>query len=133
MLQRLFNFIYTIYQQRHVIKFLAKREFYSRYVGTLAGVLWAIIHPLLTVIIFWFIFSVGFKVTGPSNLPFLLYFMTGLAPWLMFSEVLMISTNGVRGNLGLIKKTTFPSEVLPFVYLGAASITHAIFIMIIIR
>ena len=132
MVQRLSNFIYVIYQQRYVIRFLAMREFISRYVGTLAGVLWAVIHPLLTVIIFWFIFSIGFKVTGPSNLPFLLYFVTGLAPWLMFSEVLMISTDGARNNLNLIKKTVFPSEVLPFVYLGAASITHAIFLTIII-
>jgi lipopolysaccharide transport system permease protein/teichoic acid transport system permease protein len=82
--------------------------------------------------IFWFIFSVGFKVTGPSEIPFLLYFVTGYAPWLMFSEVLMISTNGARGNLVLIKKTNFPSEVLPFVYMGTASITHAIFLIIIL-
>jgi len=132
MLQRLFNFIFTIYQQRYLIKFLTKREFVSRYIGTLAGVLWAIIHPLFTIMVFWFIFSVGFKVTGPSEIPFLLYFVTGYAPWLMFSEVLIISTNGARGNLVLIKKTTFPSEVLPFVYMGAASITHAIFLIIII-
>ncbi len=131
MLQRLFNFVLTLYQQRYLIKFLTKREFVSRYIGTLAGVSWAIIHPLFTVIIFWFIFSVGFKVTGPSEIPFLLYFVTGYAPWLMFSEVLTISTNGVRGNLPLIKKTIFPSEVLPFVYLGAASISHSVFLMII--
>jgi len=132
MLSKVLKFFNAIYQQRLVILFLAKNEFISRYIGTLAGVLWAIVHPFVTVIIFWFIFSVGFKVAGPSNMPFLLYFITGLAPWLMFSEVMIISTNGTRANLHLIKKTIFPSEILPFVYLGAASITHFIFVAIIL-
>lgn len=103
---------------------MAKREFMTRYAGTTAGVLWVIIQPLATVLIFWFVFSVGFRLRGPSETPFLQFFISGLAPWLLFNEVVTFGTNGVRTNLHLIKKTVFPSEVLPFVYIGAASIAH---------
>lgn len=110
--------------------FLAKREFLARYVGTIAGSIWALVYPLLTVFIFWFIFSVGFKVKGPGDLPFVLYFICGLTPWLMFNEVLSSSTDGIRQNLSLIKKTVFPSEILPWVYILSAIVSHIIFILI---
>lgn len=123
-MQRISRFISDIYRQRHVIRYLAKREFMTRYAGTTGGLLWVIIQPLATVLIFWFVFSVGFRLRGPSETPFLQFFISGLAPWLLFSEVVTFGTNGVRTNLHLIKKTVFPSEVLPFVYIGAAGIAH---------
>jgi len=124
------NFLKGIYKQRHLIVFMAKREFIARYMGTLGGSMWAILNPLITVVVFYFVFSLGFKVSGPGNQSFLLYFVCGLIPWLMFNEVINASTNGIRNNLSLIKKTVFPSEILPFVYILSFSISHLVFFII---
>ena len=111
---------------------MAIRELAARYVGTLGGAVWAIVHPLAIVATFWLVFSVGFKARGPDNMPFVLYFLCGLIPWLTFSEVLTASTSAVTGNAHLVKKIVFPSEVLPFVYLGTSAITHVALVAILV-
>ena len=126
------KFVKDIYKQRRLIFFLAKHEFIARYTGTLAGMLWAILHPLATIIVFWFVFSVGFKISVPGKLPFLLYFVCGLVPWLMFSEVINTSTNGIRSNLNLIKKTVFPSEIYPIVYILTSTVSHIVLFILIL-
>ncbi len=125
------RFLGDLHRQRDVIRLLARREFMSRYAGTTAGVVWVIVQPAATVLIFWFVFAVGLRgATGPAGAQFLPWFVCGLVPWLMFSEVLTMSTNGVRGNLQLIKKTPFPSEILPIVYISAAAAGHAVMLLL---
>lgn len=119
-----------IIDNRHMISVMARREFMARYVGTFGGILWAIAHPVAMLIIFWFVFSVGLKAQGPANTPFILYFVCGLVPWLTFNEVLSIGTNGVTSNANLVKKTVFPSEILPLVYIVSASASHLVLLLL---
>jgi lipopolysaccharide transport system permease protein/teichoic acid transport system permease protein len=102
----------------------------ARYAGTIGGVLWAVLHPAFTVVIYWFVFSVGFKAQGPAGMPFVLYFVSGLVPWLFFSEVLISSMNAVTANASLIKRTVFPAEVLPLVHFVSSSFTHVVLLVI---
>jgi ABC-type polysaccharide/polyol phosphate export permease len=125
-LKRLIAFLGKLYRYRSIIWAMAVRDLAARYVGTLGGVLWAIVHPLATVIIYWFVFSVGFKAHGPAGMPFVLYFVSGLVPWLFLSEVLTSSITAVTTNAQLIKKTVFPAEILPMVHLTSASFTHLV-------
>ena len=129
-MNKIIKFLIGIYKQRHLIIFLAKHEYFARYTGTMLGVLWSVFNPVATVLVFWFVFSVGLKISVPGELPFLIYFVCGLIPWLMFNDVISTSTNGVRNNLNLIKKTIFPSEIYPFVYVLASSVTHLVYIII---
>jgi lipopolysaccharide transport system permease protein/teichoic acid transport system permease protein len=122
-------FLAKLYQYRRVIWAMAVRDLAARYVGTVGGVVWAIVHPLATVIIYWFVFSVGFKARGPAEMPFILYFVSGLVPWLFFSEVLTSGINAVTSNAQLIKKTVFPAEILPLVHLTSASLTHLVLLV----
>jgi ABC-type polysaccharide/polyol phosphate export permease len=109
---------------------MAKHDLASRYVGTVGGMLWAVLHPALTVGIYWLVFSVGFKAQGPAGMPFVLYFVSGLVPWLFFNEVLISSMNAVIANAPLIRRTAFPAEVLPLVHLVSASLAHVILLFI---
>jgi len=111
---------------------MALREISAKYIGTLGGGIWAIVHPITLVLIYWFVFSVGFKVKGPGDSPFVLYFTSGMLPWLAFNEVLMSSTYGITSNANLVKKIVFPTEVLPVVYLVAASVTHVVLLVIVL-
>lgn len=119
----------NIYDYRSTINLMVRRELATRYVGTIGGPLWAILQPLVTVFVFWFVFSVGFKAQGPSQTPFILYFLPGYLPWLLSIETLNASVNSIVGNSHLVKKTIFPTEVLPVVHLAASSFTHLVLLV----
>ncbi|MBN1788439.1 MAG: ABC transporter permease [Sedimentisphaerales bacterium] len=126
----LLRFLKRIYLYRSIITSMAIREVQKRYAGTLGGLLWSVINPLMMVLVYWFVFSVGFKVKPAGGIPFIVVFLCGLIPWLTFSEVLITSTNALIANTHLVTKTVFPTEVLPLVYLLASLITHIIMMII---
>lgn len=119
-------FLTQILAYRAIIKAMAEREIYSRYIGTFAGLLWVVIHPLVMVGIYWFVFSVGFKVQPESNVPFIVFFVCGLLPWLTFQEVLQTSVNAITKAPHLVKKVVFPTEALPLIYLMVSLVTHVV-------
>ena len=127
-----FNFLRRIYVYRSIIMTMAIREIQSRYVGTLAGFVWFVINPLMIILVFWFVFSVGFKVQPFGNIPFILVFVCGLIPWTMFSETLMANTNAITRNVHLVKKMVFPTEILSIVNLVASLISHVIMLGILL-
>lgn len=124
--------VWHLFRYRAIIWAMARRELAARYAGTLGGAIWALLHPLATVVVFWFVFSVGFKAQGPSGIPFVLYFLAGFVPWVTFNEVLTQSTNAVTSNAHLVRKVVFPTEVLPFVYLIAAGLAHLVLLFLLI-
>lgn len=111
---------------------MAKRELAVRYVGTMGGPLWVFLQPLATVLVFWFVFSVGFKAQGPSGTSFVLYFLPGYIAWLLFAETLNSNINSITGNSHLVKKTIFPTEILPVVHLAVSSMTHLVLLIILL-
>lgn len=120
----------NIVSHRAMIFALALRDLQSRYAGTLGGALWAFLHPLAVVIIFYFVFAIGFRAQGPSNTPFILWFVCGLVPWFFFAEALTTITNSITSNAHLVKKTVFPTEILPLVHLTSGLVPHVIFLFI---
>lgn len=109
---------------------LALRDLETRYAGTMGGILWAFVHPVAIVVIFYFVFAIGFRAQGPENAPFILWFVCGLVPWFFFNETLQAITKSITSNSHLVKKTVFPTEILPFVYLVSGVVPHAIFLFI---
>jgi len=109
---------------------MAVRELRLRYVGTGLGFVWGLLHPLAFVAVFWFVFSVGLKVRPHGDVPFLAYYLTGYLPWMLFTETLMASSNAVVGNPYLVKKTVFPTEILPVVHLIASLLNHLILLLL---
>lgn len=127
---KLINFIKKIYSHRMIIFSMAMREIQSRYIGTLGGMVWSVIQPLMMIFVYWFVFSVGFRVHPTNNLPYIVVFMCGLMPWMMFSEVLLTSVKAIDANAHLVKNTLFPTEILPIVYLFSGLIAHIIMLII---
>lgn len=123
----LLQMVRTLVQHRGMIGALTAREVQSRYAGTIAGVVWAFVHPAAIIGTFYFVFAVGFRTQMIENTPFALWFVVGFIPWLFFSEALTSITSSITRNAHFIKKTIFPSEVLPIVHLLAGLVSHAIF------
>ena len=125
-------FLQLIWQKRQLIVGMAKRELRSQYVGSFLGVFWAVIHPVVMITVFWFVFSVGFKAKPMSDVPFVVWLTAGLAPWFLFSEIVNGGTNTVVAHAHLIKKTIFYPQILPFVKICSALVIHLVFLTVLL-
>ena len=119
-------------QHNSTILALASRELKSKYVGSVGGFFWELAQPIAIVVIYYYIFTVGFRAQVPEDAPFVLWFVCGLVSWLFFNEVLLGITNSITSNQHLVKKTIFPTEVLSFVYLTIGLFSHLIFLIILV-
>ena len=70
----IFSLPMDIYKNRRLVAKLAKNDFKTRYAGSYLGIVWAFIQPVITILVYWFVFSVGFRSgTGDLGVPFVLY------------------------------------------------------------
>lgn len=109
---------------------LAKNDFKTRYAGSYLGIVWAFIQPVITILVYWFVFSVGFRSgTGDLGVPFVLYLVAGIVPWFFFQDALMGGTNSLLEYNYLVKKVVFNISVLPVVKIISAMFVHAFFVL----
>lgn len=101
-----------IWSYRELLYFLVWRDVKVRYKQTAIGAAWAIMQPLLTMVIFTLVFDKFAKV--PSNgLPYPIFSFAALLPWIYFSKALNQSILSVVTNANLITKVYFPRLLLP--------------------
>ena len=115
MIRLFIKFLLDIYRNRSLLFQLTVRDFKSRYLGSYLGLIWAFIQPLITILIFWFVFELGFKSAPVGNFPFILWLMTGIIPWFFISESLGSGTGSVVENSYLVKKIVFRVSMLPVI------------------
>ena len=115
-----------IVNSRYLIRVMAIREIKSRYMQSLLGIFWALLQPGMMAVIYWFVFSLGFKLKPAGNVPFLVWFFCAFAPWTMFSEMITMSIGSIVDNRALIKRTLFPSQVFTLIYSAVAGFGHVI-------
>src|SRR4030095_12491876 len=95
---------------------LARRELVARYKGSVLGILWAIVTPVVMIAIFTFIFAGIFNARfGPQGnaWDYALYLFCALLPWTMFQETLQQSSTTIVTHANLVKRVVFPLETLP--------------------
>lgn len=106
----------SILRHRALISSLVRRDIVGRYRGSVAGTLWTLIHPLLLMIAYYFVFAVVLRVRFRANSgsgDFAFYFLCGMLPWLAFSEAVGRSPNVILENSNFVKRVVFPLEILP--------------------
>lgn len=122
------NFFGKLVFQRHLIWNFVVRDLRMRYVGSLMGFFWAVVHPLVLLISYTFVFSLVFRIrpqtTATDN--FAVFLFAGILPWLYFQDSLMRSCNSVVEHAHLIRKTVFPSEILPVVTVLSNLVFHLV-------
>ena len=115
---------------RKLIWKLAKNDFKTRYAGSYFGVVWAMVQPVVIVLVYWFVFSVGFRSgTGDLGVPFVLYLVAGIVPWFFFQDALIGGTNSMLEYNYLVKKVVFNISVLPVVKIISALFVHCFFVL----
>lgn len=101
-----------LWRYRDLFYFLAWRDILVRYKQTIIGVLWAVLRPLLTMVIFVMIFS---RVAGlqSADMPYPLLVLAGMLPWQFFATALSESSSSLVSNTNLVTKIYFPRIILP--------------------
>ena len=124
-----YRFMRDVVRNRRLLIDLIKNDFKSRYLNNYLWVLWAFIQPTITILIFWFVFQVGFKSAPVQDTPFVLWLIAGMIPWFFFAEALGSATNAILDNSFLVKKIVFRVSLLPIVKIASALIIHTFFIV----
>ena len=114
-----------LWQYRDLVMLFVRRDFVSVYKQTILGPLWFLIQPLLTTIIFTFIFGSVAKLPT-DGLPQFLFYMSGTVVWFYFSDVLTKTSNTFVNNSQLFGKVYFPRMAVPVSILISSLITFAI-------
>src|SRR5215472_11672436 len=101
---------------RNLLKNLILRDLKHRYVGSVGGFLWSVIHPIVLLVSYTFIYSVIFQFklgleSGTTN--FAIFVLCGLLPWTLFADTVVRNCSVISDNAPLITKTIIPAEILP--------------------
>lgn len=118
-----------IIKSRKLIFYLSKNDFKKKYAGSYFGIIWAFIQPVVTILLYWFVFQVGFRSSTINDFPFVLWLITGLIPWFFYSEGLSSATSCFLEYNYLVKKVVFNICILPIVKIGSALFVHIFFIL----
>ena len=129
LLQPTMDLVSQVFTHRRIVLVLALQQLQDRFTGTVGGLFWAVLHPLVLLSVFWVVFALGFKIQEPTGIPFVLTLFCGLIPWMTFNEALSGSVNSVTSRAYMVKKIAFPTEILPVTCLVSSLITHGILLL----
>src|SRR5664279_4990787 len=102
-----------LWRYRELFTVLAWRDLSVRYKQTVIGVLWALIRPLLAVLIFTIIFGHIAKLPSVGTVPYAVMVFAGMLPWNFFATSLADASNSLITNVNLISKVYFPRMIIP--------------------
>src|SRR5664280_2493301 len=103
-----------LWRYRELLYFLTWRDVLVRYKQAVMGVAWAVLQPLLTMIVFTVVFNKALGVQSPaSSVPYPVFSFAGLLPWQFFAGALSRSGVSLVGNANLLTKVYFPRLVIP--------------------
>jgi homopolymeric O-antigen transport system permease protein len=125
----MFSLLKKLHANRNLLKNLILRDIKHRYVGSIAGFLWSVIHPIVLLVSYTFIFGAVFKQQmGPEfgTDSFAVFVLCGLLPWLLFSDTVVRNCSVISDNAPLITKTVIPAEILPIAITISNLIHHLI-------
>src|SRR5258705_2424417 len=107
------NYWRDLWRYRELFYFLAWRDILVRYKQTVIGIIWAVIRPFATMVVFTVVFSRIARLPAPGSVPYPLLVMAAMLPWQFFSTALSESSNSLIGNANLISKIYFPRLIVP--------------------
>jgi len=114
-----------LWRHRELLYFLTWRDVKIRYKQAVLGILWAVIQPFLTMVIFSIIFG-GLAKIDSEGFPYPIFLYAGLLPWQFFSAAVNRSGQSIVGGAGLITKVYFPRLIMPVASVGACLVDFAI-------
>lgn len=118
-----------LWNNRRLILRLSKNDFRKRYAGSYLGVVWSLVPPFVTVLMYYVVFERIFhsgrqQITGAIDVPYVLFLTAGLVPWFFFSDAVTGGMTSLLEYNFLVKKVVFKVSILPMIKINAAVFTH---------
>lgn len=123
-----FSIFPELFKNKRLIFNLAKNDIRSRFAGSYLGIFWAFIQPVITVLVYWFVFEIGFRSGSGADYPFVLFLTAGIVPWFFFSEALNGGMSAFNDYSYLVKKVVFHIDILPCVKILSSLFVHVFFV-----
>ena len=120
-------FLRNLVERRSLLFQLVRRDFNQRFVGSAMGWIWGLIHPLVLLVSWWFVFQVCLQTALPADevtQSYPLFLFAGMLPWLLFSETVQRSASSLLDQANLITKTVFPAEIIPISVFLSSLVSH---------
>jgi len=124
------NYWRDLWYYRELFAMLAWRDVSVRYKQTVIGIVWAIVRPLLTMVVFTIVFGNLAKLPSDGAVPYPVLVFAGMLPWFLFSSILSDASNSIVSNANLISKVYFPRLIVPSAAGVVALVDFAINIVI---
>lgn len=124
------NYWRELWRYRELFQVLAWRDVAIRYKQTAIGVAWAVVRPLLTMVVFTLVFSRLAKLPSDGGVPYAVMVLAGVLPWTFFATALSDASNSLVGNANLIGKTYFPRLIVPAAAILAALVDFCVGLLI---
>lgn len=129
----LFEIPLEVIHNHKLVFSLAKNDFKTKFAGSYLGVIWAFIQPVVTILVYWFVFQKAMGVgeqpiRSGGSAPYILWLTAGLVPWFYFSDTLSQGTNALIDYNYLVKKVVFKISVLPTVKAVSNLFVHIFFV-----
>ncbi|MCK5188668.1 MAG: ABC transporter permease [Methylococcales bacterium] len=125
------NYWVDLWRYRELFYILAWRDIAVRYKQTVIGVVWAIIRPLLTMMIFVVVFGKIQKLPS-EGVPYPIFVFAAMLPWTFFATAFADASNSLIGNANLISKVYFPRLIIPAASVIVAAVDFVISFIILI-
>jgi ABC-type polysaccharide/polyol phosphate export permease len=109
---------------------LARNDFKAKYAGSALGAVWAFISPVITILIYWFVFQIAFQNGPVNNMPYVIWLISGVVPWFFISEGWGGATGVFIDYSYLVKKVVFKVEMLPTIRVTSAFFVHLFFVVL---
>ncbi len=120
------NYWRDLWRYRELFQVLAWRDVAIRYKQTAIGIAWAVVRPLVTMVVFTLVFSRLAKLPSDGGAPYAVMVLAGVLPWTFFSTALSDASNSLVSNANLIGKTYFPRLIVPAAAILAALVDFGI-------
>lgn len=121
-----------IYADRRLLIDLSIKDMKKRFSGTYLGLVWGLLQPLMTIIVYWAVFQFGFRSGDVGEIPFVLWFISGIVVWLFISEVFSNASNSFLEYNYLIQKVKFNVNILPLVKICSGFYIHLLFLLLVL-
>ncbi|MCR5107558.1 MAG: ABC transporter permease [Lachnospiraceae bacterium] len=126
-----------LYQNRKLIWKLAKNDFKTRFAGSYLGIIWAFVQPVITIVLYWFVFAVALPqrataIKGGIEIPYILWLIAGIVPWFFFSEAIGSGAGSLLEYNFLVKKVVFKISILPIIKIVSALFVHIFFVVFVL-
>jgi len=119
-----------LYRFRELFANLFRRDLQTRYKGSVLGVAWSLVNPLVLMGIYVLVFSLLWKVTQIPH--YAIYLLVGLTVWLFFSSSLTMGSRSLVDSAGLVKKVRFPRQLVPLSVVATQLVAFAAMLAVLI-